>query len=294
MVHQLCQCKIPQYCAITLLVLCQSFQASAESVTLPFHPGEDLTFQVSWMGIGVGIATMKVAPYIAQTNQDHLRPAVWRLISTARTYRFFDFFHKVDDHAESLFNPYTRLPQHFHIYQHKGRRLERYEMTFDQAQHRVAYHRRDDPARLVPIETGVQDPLSVLYKVRTLTLSVGSSISVPIFIKGKTWVTEVQILKREQLDLPVGTINTIKVQPLLKDAGIFHRQGQVFIWFTDDMHRVPVQLQSNTKVGSIKARLIAAKGVQLTQSAVSHSGCNPKSEILQLHRPAITYHLPNP
>jgi hypothetical protein len=244
-------------------VLCTGVaQAASTHKPLPFRAGEELTFKVSWLGIAVGTATMKIEPHASDAGE-----SIWRLISTARSLPFFDAFHKVDDYAESLFDPRTRLPSYFFMRQHEGQRRSRYEMIFDQSQRLVTYRKRDQPARFIATKTDVQDPLSVLYRVRSIPLTLGQSIVVPLFNKGKTWMTEVRILQRERLKLPVGQIDTIKIQPLLREAGIFHHQGDMFVWLSDDAQRVPVQLRSDIKIGAVKARLVEAKGVQLVQAA---------------------------
>ncbi|MDH3598694.1 MAG: DUF3108 domain-containing protein [Candidatus Tectomicrobia bacterium] len=256
---------VPRYVgyAIFVYVLFMGMaQAESPHRPLPFHAGEELTFKVSWLGISVGTAMMKIEPHTSDAGE-----SIWRLISTARSLPFFDAFHKVDDYAESLFDPRTRLPSYFFIRQHEGRRRSRYEMIFDQPQRLVTYRKRDKPARFIATKTDVQDPLSVLYRVRSIPLTVGQSIVVPLFNKGKTWMTEVRVLQRERLKLPVGKIDTIKIQPLLREAGIFHHKGDMFVWLTDDAQRVPVQLRSDIKIGAVKARLVQAKGVDLAQAA---------------------------
>ena len=70
----------------------------------------------------------------------------------------------------------------------------------------------------------------MLYMVRTLPLRVGESVFVPIFDRGATWHTEIQVLARERLKLSFGSIDTLKVKPLLHTAGIFRREGDVFVW----------------------------------------------------------------
>ncbi len=223
---------------------------------LPFRAGESLVFEVSWLSIPVGTATMRVEHSPEPTETD-----VLRFISTARTKRVFDAFYKVDDHAESVFDTRTQLSQSFHIRQHEGRYRSHHKMVFDQPNRRVSFQKRDEPPTELPIPAHVQDPLSVLYRVRTLPLPVGESVIVPICNRGKTWFTQIRILKRERLKLPIGEVETIKIQPLLQAAGIFRHQGDMFIWLTDDAHRVPVQLKSNIKIGAVKARLVHAQGV---------------------------------
>lgn len=231
---------------------------ASTTAPLPFRAGESLVFEVSWMHIPVGTATMRVEPI-----PDHTIPDALRLISTARTHRFLDAFHKVDDLAESIFDPHTRLSQSFRIRQHEGRYRSHHNMIFDQSNRRVTFQKRDQPPQELSIPTTVQDPLSVLYWVRTLPLSVGKPLVVPICNRGKTWFTKIRVLKRERLKLPIGEVNTIKIQPLLQAAGIFRYKGDMFIWLSDDAYRVPVQLRSNIKIGAVRAHLVNVQGVDL-------------------------------
>lgn len=210
------------------------------------------------MRVPVGTATMRVEPVPNRATSEALR-----LISTARTNRFLDAFHKVDDHAESIFNPLTRLSTSFRIRQHEGRYRSHHNMIFDQSNRRVTFQKRNQPPEELSIPTAVQDPLSVLYWVRTLPLSVGVPVVVPICNRGKTWFTKIHVLKRERLNLPIGEVNTIKIQPLLQAAGIFRHKGDMFIWLTDDAYRVPVQLRSHIKIGTVRARLVNVQGVDL-------------------------------
>jgi hypothetical protein len=88
-------------------------------------------------------------------------------------------------------------------------------------------------------------------------------VVVPICNRGKTWFTKIRVLKRERLKLPIGEVDTIKIQPLLQAAGIFRHKGDMFIWLTDDAYRVPVQLRSNIKIGVVTAHLVNVQGVDL-------------------------------
>jgi hypothetical protein len=246
----------------TLLLVLAGFHVAAPmalvAAPLPFRAGESLVFEVSWMRVPVGTATMRVEPLT-----DHATPEALRLISTARTNAFLDALHKVDDHAESIFDPQTRLSQSFRIRQHEGHYRSYHKMIFDQSNRRVTFQKRDQPPEELSIPTTVQDPLSVLYWVRTLPLSVGKPVVVPICNRGKTWFTKIRVLKRERLKLPIGEVDTIKIQPLLQAAGIFRHKGDMFIWLTDDAYRVPVQLRSNIKIGVVTAHLVNVQGVDL-------------------------------
>jgi hypothetical protein len=42
----------------------------------------------------------------------------------------------------------------------------------------------------------------------------------------------------------------------MKSEGIFNRKGDMYIWLTDDLKRIPVKMQTKVAVGSITATLV--------------------------------------
>jgi hypothetical protein len=67
---------------------------------------------------------------------------------------------------------------------------------------------------------------------------------------------EVQVLKKERIKTVLGEVNTILINPLLKNEGIFERKGAIFIWLTDDERRIPVKMKTKVAIGSITATLV--------------------------------------
>jgi hypothetical protein len=49
------------------------------------------------------------------------------------------------------------------------------------------------------------------------------------------------------------------VEPVLDGDGIFVSKGRIFIWLTDDDRRIPVLMECEIALGSIKAKLLEAK-----------------------------------
>jgi hypothetical protein len=60
---------------------------------------------------------------------------------------------------------------------------------------------------------------------------------------------------REQVVTPAGTFQTIRVQPIA-DAGVVKNRGNIWIWYTDDDHRTPVQMRARLFWGTITMRLV--------------------------------------
>jgi hypothetical protein len=102
----------------------------------------------------------------------------------------------------------------------------------------------------------VQDALSSLYYVRTRKDFVaGKPIVVDVHDSGKTWVVEIQTLGRERITTPAGEFDTIKVMTHPRYEGVFMHKGEIIIWLTDDMRKIPVLMKSTISIGSIVATL---------------------------------------
>ncbi|MDP2277331.1 MAG: DUF3108 domain-containing protein, partial [Nitrospirota bacterium] len=97
------------------------------------------------------------------------------------------------------------------------------------------------------------------YYLRTLKLVVGEPVYVAMFDSKKVWNVEVQVLRKEKVTLPTGTVDTILIKPLMKSEGIFYKKGDIYIWLTDDEKRIPVKLQTKVAIGSINALLVGGR-----------------------------------
>jgi len=55
---------------------------------------------------------------------------------------------------------------------------------------------------------------------------------------------------REQIKTPAGTFNTIRVQPETP-AGLLKDKGKIWIWYSDDAARIPVQGRAHMYGGTL-------------------------------------------
>jgi hypothetical protein len=245
-------------CLVCIVSLLCGFDVPAP-VSLPFQEGEELTYEVSWLGMSIGVATLKVGQQIQTHGQ-----AILPLLSLAQNHPFLATLYEVDDRVESHLDMRHLLTRYYRIQLKEGGYRVHREVFFDPDQQQASYSKNHQPPRLLPTGGGmVQDPLSSLYVVRTLPLQVGASVYLPIFDRGKTAMTEIKVLQRERLHLPFGTITTLKLKPLLQTSGIFRREGELFVWLSDDAYRVPVQMLSRIAIGTVTARLLKVQGVDL-------------------------------
>jgi len=130
------------------------------------------------------------------------------------------------------------------------------QAIFDHANRRVAFidHIRNEK-KDYKIGENTFDPLSSFYFIRTKKYEVGKSIYVDIFDSKKLWNVEVRVLRKERIKTKLGQFDTVVIKPLMKSEGIFNRKGDMYIWLTDDLRRIPVKMQTKAAVGYITATL---------------------------------------
>lgn len=225
--------------------------AAAAAITIP----ERLEYDLTWSGIKAGTAALETrenGPYI-------------QFVSSAQSTDFVSVFYRVDDVVVTSLKkePHKTLPgtpYNYRLITSEGKHKKDKEVWFDFKGKKATYMDYIDKERLeVRISDATMDALSCFYYVRYLPLQVGKSLYAEIFDGKKLYKVEVQIVKKEEIETPLGTFKTILIRPLLLTEGIFSRKGDVLIWVTDDAKRLPVLLKSKVKVGAIKATLTGVK-----------------------------------
>ncbi len=212
--------------------------------------GERLVFELTWFGINAGWATLEIKESLNYEGKE-----VIRMVSTAQSNNFISAFYPVNDRTETFVDPQERYPYRFTIRQREGRYSSDKETIFDQKNNKAVFI-KDGKSQVFDVYPKVQDALSSFYYLRTLDLKVGVPVYIKIFDNGKNYEAKVEILRKEKIDTPIGSFNTICVKPVLKTEGIFQRKGEVHIWLTDDERKMPVMMKSSVKIGDIVATLI--------------------------------------
>jgi hypothetical protein len=69
-----------------------------------------------------------------------------------------------------------------------------------------------------------------------------------------TVVVTMKVEARETIKTPLGTWQTIRVQPMAA-AGTVKARGNIWIWYTDDERHIPVQMRARLFWGTITFRL---------------------------------------
>jgi len=267
----------------------QTWAGQEPSLLRLYREGERLVYDVTWLGIKAGEATLEVQGMV---NVDGHQ--AYHLVTTAQSAPVISKIYRVDDRTESFletdparslrFDKNLREGRYRHssqtVFDHeKGIATLRY-LDFSQVPRDIT--RLDEAERYgkyvnqeFPLNSGALDELSVLYYVRTLPLLASTTVTARVFASRKNWELEVKVLGRETLETVLGRRETFKVEPLLKFEGIFQRKGRMIVWLTDDAERIPVQMKSEIVIGSF-VTILTRREVGLGQARLDSHGGSPR------------------
>jgi hypothetical protein len=82
----------------------------------------------------------------------------------------------------------------------------------------------------------------------------GGVYSFPLNDGGETITVTVRVEAREKIKTPAGTFDTIRVQPE-SAKGLLKNKGKIWIWYSDDAARVPVQARTRMSWGTLTIML---------------------------------------
>ncbi|MBW6515752.1 MAG: DUF3108 domain-containing protein [Candidatus Cloacimonetes bacterium] len=226
-----------------------------------FQDGEKLTFDIRYGIIGAGQATLSVEEIEFRENT----PA-WKITSQARTNRFFDRIFKVRDEIESVMDKDLFVSHRFTKQLSEGNYRQYRIHYYYPEQNYTLYMRWDfsknqfDEERMdIPPET--HDILSAFYWLRTQDISPGDSVVVNVTADGRNYPAEVRIHRIETIKTIFGNKECLVVEPILEGDAIFKQTGEILIWLTNDVYKIPVRMQSKVIFGSFTATLSEAVNV---------------------------------
>lgn len=242
--------KLSIFAAIILTV--EVFLTIPAASVAAFPIPERLEFEISYTGIPAGRAVQEVK----QVGDEIL------IVSTAKSADWINLFFPVDDRIESILisgnaPSYIGVPRLYRERIREGWTRFQKEAVFDRQKLEVTtkdFLKKTETTQSISKMT--YDTLSSFFYFRSVPLQVGTSCFIDIFDCKKLWNTEVQILRREEIETPLGRFKTVVIKPLLKSEGIFARTGEMHIWLTDDERRIPVLMKSKVRIGSITATLV--------------------------------------
>lgn len=214
-----------------------------------FTYGEKLNYRVYYGLINGGYANFEVAGKPQQVNNRN----VYYIKVHGKSTGLVDMMFKVRDEYESYLDEDALVPWKSTKNIKEGNYRDNDFIVFDH-ENRTANSRRGK----IEIAERTQDIISSIYYARSTDMTSakpGDMFPVNFYLDGKNYQLRFKFVGRETLKTDLGTFRTLKVKPQLLEGRVFKDSEALTLWVTDDMNKVPLRVESDIFVGSIKADL---------------------------------------
>jgi len=215
-----------------------------------FPNGETYIYTVEWHMFTAGTARVSLQ---AQGPEQHV-------IATAVSQGFVSALYKVNDHFEAFFDPHRFCSLRLFKQSEEGSRQRQVELKLDYARGKSVENQKNlktGETKQVEgeIPNCVTDVVSGFYYMSSLPLQEGNSYVFPVNDGGKTTDVTIRVETREQVKVPAGTFQTLRVKAE-PTTGALKGRGTVWTWYTDDNKHLPVQMRSKLSWGTLMFRLL--------------------------------------
>ena len=245
-----------------IFIVFASFQSLGAQNTSSFQDGEWLKFKLSYSNwFKAGNATLQVA------ETTYKNKAVYNVIGKGWTTGAIKWFFNVEDHYESYFDKQTGAPYKFVRDIDEGGYTKNRIVEFDHVQNKALINDlKDKTTSTIAIEKDIQDLVSAYYYLRnnynTETIKQGDVVELNIFFDEETFLFKLKYLGRETISTAFGDIKCIKFRPYVMAGRVFKEEESLTLWVTADKNKIPVKIKADLRVGSLRADLVAQKGLK--------------------------------
>jgi len=226
-----------------------------EGALAPFPSAEKLSYDIEWRLIYAGSAQVSLMPKPGDAGKWDSQVHVESGGLVSKLYKLDDTYNVNMDNG--FCTAVTQLDSL------EGHRHHDTKVVYDRSRGKASYVERDLNKNTVVKTSEVEIPpcaLDVaagLYKLRMDKLEPGQTMQAPMSDGKKSATVRVEGQAREEIKIKAGTFNTIRYQIFLFNGVLYPKKADLFVWLTDDAHRLPVQIRARMSfpVGAITFEL---------------------------------------
>lgn len=233
----------------------ETMQKHTKLSDLPFTNGEELVFRLHYGFINGGYASFKLQDKTFEDKKVFHARAYG--VTSGLTKKLFP----VEDIYESYFDKSTGLPYKAIRDISEGGYKFYNEVFFHHADTMV-YSQKSGKHK-VPI--GTLDMVSSLYFLRNLnidSLKKGNVIYFTTFFADEIFPFHLRYKGKETVKTEFGKIRCHRFDPVVEPGRIFKSEDDMSFWLSDDENRIPVLIEFDLIVGSVKCELIKYKNLK--------------------------------
>ena len=244
-----CACAFAQQAAAPTAQVSNPANISPPVATYKFPLNQTLRYAVDWRVFSAGSATLKMESAGRE----------YRVVGTADASGAVAMLYHVRDRFESFFDPATFCSRTISKHTEEGFRRLDTNINFEGARGKAVLNEKNlknNQSKTVEndIPPCVTDVVSSIFYMGSLPLEPNAVHYFPVNDGNKTITVKATVEAREEVKVPAGTFKTIRVQPSI-ESGKVKSSGQLWVWYSDDANRIPVQMKARMFWGTLTFRL---------------------------------------
>ncbi len=215
-----------------------------------FIQGETIEFRIHYGFVTAGYGSIRVLPYLEKIKGRD----VYHVIGKGKSASSFDWFFKVRDEYHSFIDVNALAPLKYSKEQHEGGYNDQDNAAFDHEKKMVTSIKGS-----ISMPEYTQDIISMLYYARSLKVkdaAIGTTYPITFYLDKAVTKISLKIIGREIIYTDLGKFNAIKIRPQVIADRVFKDEDAMTLWVTDDANLLPLRIQADLAVGSIKADIV--------------------------------------
>jgi len=220
-----------------------------------FKSGENLKYLAHYGMIEGGEALLSV--YEKEINNRK----VFHAVATAKSLGIVDKLFKVKDTYESYMDTKTGLP----VKAIRNIKEDTYtfydEVIFNHEENKITSKRKGEQT----VPDNILDMVSAFYYARRVLFKnaePGDIIELKTYFDDNVYPLKVRYKGAEIIKTKIGRVYCMKFCPVVEPGRIFDTENDMSIWISKDNNFVPIRIQMDLMVGSVKCDLVQYSGLK--------------------------------
>jgi len=241
------------------LVFCSYTNDHSQADSIPntaYEVGEELDYLLYYGIMDGGTAKITLRKFPSQDNKIVSHAKV-----EAETIGIARMFIAINDVYESFFDESNCKPIKAVRNIHENKYKYYNEVLFDHETNRV----KSKKSGVIDVPNNIYDIISSLYYMRRTkfnNLKMNDTISVMTYFADEIFPYQIVYKGKETISTKLGKYNALKFQPIVETGRVFKNEDDMRFWVSDDKNFLPLRIEFDMLVGSIKCDLQSHKGVK--------------------------------
>jgi Protein of unknown function (DUF3108) len=232
---------------------------------IPFHDGEQLIYEATWVGIPAAQARLEF-------HKSPKDPSRWIGEIWIETNAFADLFYKMRDYMRESMADDTLHTNGVYLEQHEKSRLNYYDVTIDRPAQMVTMTKKNHKGTQTRqyIASDPWGPISGAMMALTQDFQPGRTYAFDVFSGSQRYVFAFVVAQREKIHLAMGDFDAWRIVPdvwYVSDGELRSEAHDTTLWISADQRHLPLRIQAQAFIGYVRADLTKVDGKDETESA---------------------------